>query len=134
MAEIYENVTFTVDGVDTVYIAERVNVTREWVGKRRRLADRTNIIFTDGYHLIFEIFSEDIEIESGTNKIRSLMTDLEDPAKTVTVKVKDQAHEVISDMNEEVVFETEFGTRRDSDIIRCITKDVVADLTEFEKA
>lgn len=133
MAETIDNVTFNVDGSNYSYIAQNVRVEREWVGKRRRMATRENIIYTEGYHLIFEVSGEEIEQVGGTTKdVHTLQTDLEDPAKTVTINVDSVDHAVISDMEGGVIFETEYGTRRNSETIRCITKELIADLTEFE--
>ena len=126
------DVTFTVDSASTTYLAQNVEVERIWLGKRRELANRSNVIFTDGYHLRFTVQGQVIEIETGAKAVRSLQLDLEDPSKDVKVTVDGNQYDVVSTMTNSTLYALTYGSRSDSDIVECITKNKV-NRTELEK-
>jgi len=138
---VFEEVRFRLDdgASQHEYLVKDVRVNFEWLGKRPRLADRRNLEFTDGYHLEFEIDSEEFEETTTTGKdIRTLQRDVEDENTKVEIQVmstSDSWFEVNGNVGQALLFQTEYGTRRDPDIIRCITKNKLSksEMNEFEK-
>lgn len=124
------SVTFTISATNYVYTAESVEVERVWLGKRRELADRSNAIFTDAYHLKFTVRGD--QFEGGTKDSRELQLDLEDSAVTVQITVNGAQYEVVSTMESSILYSTRYGARSDEDIVECITVNKVNRL-ELEK-
>lgn len=127
------SVIFTISSTNYEYRAESVEVERVWLGKRRELADRSNRVFTDGYHLKFTVRGD--QLEGSTKDPRELQLDLEDETETVDIKINGQTYTVVSTMESSVLYSTRFGARSDEDIIECITKNKVTrtDLENFTK-
>lgn len=124
------SVIFTISSTDYEYIAESVEVERVWLGKRRELADRSNKVFTDGYHLKFTVRSD--QFEGGGKDARELQLDLEDEGEAVQITVNGAQYEVVSTMESSTLYATRYGARSDEDIVECITVDKVNRL-ELEK-
>lgn len=124
------SVIFTISSTDYEYRAESVEVERVWLGKRRELADRSNAIYTDGYHLKFTVRGD--QFEGGSKDPRELQLDLEDSAVTVQITINGAQYEVVSTMESSTLYATRYGARSDADIVECITKDKV-NRTELEK-
>lgn len=124
------SVIFTISSTDYEYIAESVEVERVWLGKRRELADRSNVVFTDGYHLKFSVRGD--QFEGATKDARELQLDLEDADETVQIIVNGAQYEVVSTMESSTLYATRYGARSDEDIVECITVDKV-NRTELEK-
>lgn len=129
------DVTFTVDSASTQYLAQNVEVIREWLGKRKRLWTDENVQFTKGYHLRFIVTGNVVEIATGTKAVRELQADLEDSSKTVQVTVDGNQYEVVSTMDSSTLYATTYGSRSDNDIVECITKSKVqrGELAKFDK-
>lgn len=124
------SVIFTISSTDYEYRAESVEVERVWLGKRRELADRSNKIFTDGYHLKFTVRGD--QLEGSTKDPRDLQLDLEDETETVQITVNGAQYEVVSTMESSMLYATRYGARSDEDSVECITVDKVNRL-ELEK-
>lgn len=121
-----ENVKIRIGGTDREYMAEKVLIERQWVGKRRRLADHSNRIFTDGYHLVITIEGQDIEQVGGSARDpRQIQLDLEGDATVLFYPDASQpkSFEVIAGDNVAVLMESEFGARADADQITMTTRD-----------
>jgi hypothetical protein len=137
---IIERVKFKVGANEKEYFVDKVRIKKKPVGKVIKMADDSYRTKIRGYHLAIEVLADDVVQDSGTTEdFIALQAEIEDDSSTVyfyTDASQSENYEVINiNLNESILYETDFDTRVDTDFIVCNTKEIVdkADIEFYKK-
>ena len=125
-----DKVKFKVTAAEKEYYVDKVIVKAKPEGKVYKMADRSYVTKTAGYHLSILVFAEDVVQDSGTTEdFIALKAEIEDSGTSVYFypdASQSENYEIVNiKLKERTVLETDFGTRVDSDVIQCNTKSII---------
>ena len=126
-----EKVKFKVTAAEKEYFVDRVVVKAKPEGKTYTLANRSIVTKIAGYRLNIEVFSEDVQQDSGTTEdFIALQAEIEDSTTSVYFypdASQAKNFEVVNgNLKERTILETDFNTRIDPDLIMCQSKGLAS--------